>query len=165
MSGELRAAKRGDGRIALDFPVAVLASQPEMPALFAALGTGPAPLVRTPFFTLVELADADAVRAVTPDLDALRTIETDAVLVTAPADRGDVDVVCRVFGPRVGIPEDPVTGSAMCVLAPYWEDRFGTHLRVAQLSRRGGELLVERSGERVMIAGHAVTVLRGELVA
>jgi predicted PhzF superfamily epimerase YddE/YHI9 len=165
MSGVLRADKRDDGRIALDFPIATLEPLGDAPELFAALGTGPAPLARTPFFTLVELADADAVLAVEPDLDALREIETDAVLVTAAGDGDDADVVCRVFGPRVGIPEDSVTGSAMCVLAPYWQDRYGTRLRVAQLSRRGGELLVERSGERVLIAGHAVTILRGDLVA
>jgi PhzF family phenazine biosynthesis protein len=165
MSGILRAAKRRDRRVALDFPVAAPEPLADAPALFAALGTGPGPLARTEFFTLVELSDADAVLAVEPDLGALREIETDAVLVTAAGDGDDVDVVCRVFGPRVGIPEDPVTGSAMCVLAPYWQDRYGTRLRVAQLSRRGGDLLVERSGERVMIAGHAVTILRGDLVA
>jgi PhzF family phenazine biosynthesis protein len=165
LSGELRATRSIDGRIVLDFPVATLEPQPPDPDLFAALGIEPAPLWRTPFFTVVKLADGAAVRTLAPDIDALRAFETDAVLVTAPAADADFDVVCRVFGPRVGIPEDSVTGSAMCVLAPLWEDRFGSRLRVAQLSARGGELLADRSGDRVLIAGNAVTVLRGELVA
>jgi PhzF family phenazine biosynthesis protein len=171
-SGELRATRAADGGITLDFPVATLERPADAPdladmahAVVAALGTDPAPIARTSFFVLVELPDAAAIRNLVPDTAALRNVETDAVLVTARADDERFDVVCRVFGPRVGIPEDPVTGSAMCVLAPYWEQRLGTRLRVAQLSDRGGELLVERSGDRVLIAGHAVTVLRAELLA
>jgi predicted PhzF superfamily epimerase YddE/YHI9 len=130
-----------------------------------ALGAEPVALARTPFFLLAELADAGTVRKIAPDLDAVRALDTDAVLVTAASDDPSFDVCCRVFGPRVGIPEDSVTGSAMCVLAPYWRARLGDKLRVEQVSDRRGELHVQSADDRVLIAGHAVTVLRGELLA
>jgi PhzF family phenazine biosynthesis protein len=163
-SGELRAAQ-SDGRITLDFPISAPAACAELPGLFAALGVSPAPIACTSFYALVELEDAAAVRRLAPDITLLQAVGTDAVLVTAPADDDRFDVVCRVFGPRVGIPEDPVTGSAVCVLLPYWEARFGPELRVAQLSARGGELHGERAGDRVRIAGYAVTVVRADLLA
>ncbi len=78
-------------------------------------------------------------RALAPNFEALRAVDTDAVIATAPADEGDFDVgfdvVVRVFAPRIGIPEDPATGAAVCALVPYWEARLGPELRVAQLSR------------------------------
>jgi PhzF family phenazine biosynthesis protein len=165
LSGELRATPRADGRIELDFPVATPVAEPGDATLWAALGAGPAPAVRTDFFVLVELAGAPAVRDLAPDTAALVEYDVDAVIVTAPSDDDGFDVCCRVFGPRVGIPEDSVTGSAMCVLAPYWRSRLGDELRVEQISDRRGELLVRLAGDRVRIAGHAVTVLRGELLA
>ena len=125
----------------------------------------PSPSPRTPFFTLAELADAGTVRRLAPDLDAVQALDTDAVLVTAASDDPAFDICCRVFGPRLGIPEDSVTGSAMCALAPYWQARLGDELRVEQVSDRRGELHVRRTGDRVLIVGHAVTVLRGELLA
>jgi PhzF family phenazine biosynthesis protein len=164
LSGELR-AHQSNGHITLDFPVSVPESCAELPGLFHALGIAPAPIACTSFFTLVELEDAGAVRRIAPDTTLLRAVDTDAVLVTAPADDERFDVVCRVFGPRVGIPEDSVTGSAVCVLSPYWERRFGPSLRVAQVSARGGEMHGEVAGDRVRIAGHAVTVLRADLLA
>ncbi|MGH8978749.1 MAG: PhzF family phenazine biosynthesis protein [Acidimicrobiia bacterium] len=165
LSGELRAQCRSDGRVELDFPVAKLVPAPDGASVLAALGVAPAPVFRTSFFVLVELTDATAVRGLTPDLTALGDADTDAVLVTAPSDDERFDVCCRVFGPRIGIPEDSVTGSAMCVLAPYWQPRLGDELRVEQVSARRGELHVRLAGDRVLIAGHAVTVLRGELLA
>jgi PhzF family phenazine biosynthesis protein len=166
-SGELHATRFDDGRVVLDFPVAELEPADDVLGLSAAIGIAPVRVVRTPFFTLAELVDADAVRALAPDSDALCKVDTDAVLVTARAAADDTehDVVSRVFGPRIGIPEDAVTGSAMCVLVPYWQDRLGPELRVAQLSARGGELGGQRDGDRVRISGRAVTVLRGELLA
>jgi PhzF family phenazine biosynthesis protein len=166
-SGELHATRLDDGRVVLDFPVAELEAADDEPGVDAAIGIAPVRLVRTPFFLLAELSNSEAVRTLAPEADAVRKIDTDAVLVTAAAapDDADHDVVCRVFGPRVGIPEDSVTGSAMCVLVPYWQDRLGPQLRVAQLSARGGELGGRREGDRVHISGRAVTVLRGELLA
>jgi PhzF family phenazine biosynthesis protein len=164
-SGELRATRAVDGRITLDFPVNPPAPADPPPGLFDALGIAPRPAHATPFFTLVEVESADAVRAVAPDSAALGAVPTDAVIVTAVGDGARFDVVCRVFGPRIGIPEDSVTGAAMCVLAPYWEARIGSELRVGQLSARGGQLFVRRAGDRVAITGNAVTVVRGALHA
>ena len=124
-SGELHATRRDDGRVVLDFPVAELEPADDEPALEAAIGIAPVRVVRTPFFMLAELAHADAVRRLAPDLDAVQKVDADAVLVTATADDADHDIVSRVFGPRVGIPEDAATGSALCALVPYWQDRLG----------------------------------------
>jgi PhzF family phenazine biosynthesis protein len=165
LSGELRATHADDDRITLDFPVSVPEPSPPEPSLFEALGIEPAPLARTPFFAVVELPDAESVRKLSPNLHAIRRHDVDAVLVTAPSDDARFDVVDRVFGPRVGIPEDAATGSALCALLPYWASRFGDELRVAQVSPRGAELDGRRDGDRVFISGHAVTVMRGELVA
>jgi PhzF family phenazine biosynthesis protein len=117
---------------------------------------------------LVELASAGAVRALHPDPTALARIETRAVVVTALADTDDVndqvDFVSRCFAPRVGIDEDPVTGSAHCALGPWWADRLGRReLTGYQASARGGVVRVAVRGERVHLGGGAVTVVRGEL--
>jgi predicted PhzF superfamily epimerase YddE/YHI9 len=84
-------------------------------------------------------------------------------MVTAPGD-GECDFVSRYFAPDAGIAEDPVTGSAHCTLTPYWAERLGkTQLHARQVSARGGELWCALAGNRVKIAGRAVTYLRGEL--
>jgi PhzF family phenazine biosynthesis protein len=163
-SGELRAVSQPDGTITLDFPAAPPRPIDPPAGLFEALGIEPLPIVESSFFMLVELADATAVRAVTPHMDRLAAVETETVIVTARSDDDRYDIVCRIFGPRIGIPEDSVTGAAQCVLAPYWEDRLGTDLRVNQCSQRGGVLQVRLGGDRVAIAGRAVTVLRGDLL-
>src|SRR5687768_1768882 len=78
--------------------------------------------------------------------------------------RSGYDFVSRFFGPAVGVPEDPVTGSAHCALAPFWARRFErSSLRGRQLSARGGEVGVEVSGDRVILTGHATTVVEGRL--
>jgi PhzF family phenazine biosynthesis protein len=163
-SGMLEARRRGD-EIELDFPATGCEPSEPPAGLFPALGLAPAPAFRNDFYTLVE-ADAGTLRALTPDFVALAGVGTRAVIVTARDDCGAHDVVSRVFGPRVGIDEDPVTGSAHCMLAPFWAPRLGTAtLRCEQASARGGELVVELRGDRVAIAGRAVTVTRGELLA
>ena len=84
------------------------------------------------------------------------------VIVTAPGKQ--VDFVSRFFAPQIGIDEDPVTGSAHCTLVPYWSARLGrTSLRARQVSARGGELLCEDRGDRVVLAGHAVLYLEGSM--
>jgi len=120
---------------------------------------------------LVEVADEAAVVGIEPDLGVLGTLDARAVVVTARAARGgDVDFVSRVFAPSVGVPEDPVTGSAHCALGPYWAARIAVQDRVrppgllaAQRSRRGGRLAIRPQADRVEVGGTAVTVLRGEL--
>ena len=120
---------------------------------------------RTDFFTFVVLSSAEAVRAYEPDLAAIAATGAKALLLTAAAAPGSgADYVLRVFGPNVGIDEDPATGSAQCSAGPYWAAELGRDALVAhQLSRRGATLYVRPDGERVRIAGHATTVLTGEL--
>jgi predicted PhzF superfamily epimerase YddE/YHI9 len=165
-SGILVARAHPEGGVALDFPAFPPGDVPTPEELPAILG---APVVRTAAGgsdLLVELESADAVRKVSPDLDAVARLPYRCVCVTAPGDEEGVDFVSRTFGPAVGIPEDPATGSTHCVLGPYWAPRVGrTKLVGRQLSARGGVIRVEILGERVAISGHAALVLKGELTA
>jgi predicted PhzF superfamily epimerase YddE/YHI9 len=165
-SGPLRAAFTGD-MIELDFPADPVTPGP-LPAPLEEQWPGAGAVVAsgsTNFFTFVVLASADAVRAYEPDLPAIAATGTNALLLTAAGAPGsDADYVLRVFGPNVGIDEDPATGSAQCSAGPYWAAELGKDRLVArQLSRRGATLHVRPDGERVRIAGHATTVLTGEL--
>jgi PhzF family phenazine biosynthesis protein len=167
-SGPLGAQRHGD-MIEMDFPSTPAEPVDVPPGLLEALGVAldvdAAGVVRNDFYVLVEVDDPGTVRDLAPDLEALRDVDAPAVIVTArdTAD-SEFDIVSRVFAPNVGIPEDPVTGSAHCVLAPYWRERIGTELRCLQASERGGMLHTRLAGDRVAIGGAAVTVLRGELV-
>lgn len=115
-------------------------------------------------FALVELASAAEVRLLEPDLDRLAALGTNGVIVTAPGDRPGIDMVSRVFCPNVGIPEDPVTGSAHCLLAVHWGERLGRDELVGeQASRRGGVVRMRREGDAVVLGGTAVTVARVQL--
>lgn len=118
---------------------------------------------------LVQLESAEQVRALQPDLDALARVEARGIIVTARGDVAGVDFVSRFFAPRVGIPEDPVTGSAHCTLAPWWAaelDRAedGTELTGEQASERGGTVRAELRGARVVLRGGCVTFLRGQVL-
>jgi PhzF family phenazine biosynthesis protein len=164
-SGLLQASRDGD-ELVLDFP-AEPASPVAAPAgLLDALGIAVAVAVaRNRFDYLVEVDSAAAVRALRPDMTRLAEIETRGVIVTALADGAGHDFVSRWFGPRVGVPEDPVTGSAHCCLAPWWAARLDRReLRGYQASPRGGSVGVRLRGDRVELVGRAVTVLRGELL-
>jgi len=163
-SGPLRAAFAGD-RIELDFPADPVVPGPVPPSL---ADQWPGQVVasgRSGFFTFVVLSSADAVGAYEPALAAIAASGDRALLLTAAAapDSG-ADYVLRVFGPSVGIDEDPATGSAQCAAGPYWAAALGREELVAhQLSRRGATLYVRPDADRVRIAGHATTVLTGEL--
>jgi len=134
------------------------------PAMAAALGAVPAWTGRCRIGHLAVLADAGQVRELAPDLDALAALDADGVIVTAASDPPEYDFISRFFAPRLGIPEDPVTGAAHCALAPYWCEHLGrTRLIGFQASRRGGVVGVERAGERVRLTGQAVTVHSGVL--
>jgi predicted PhzF superfamily epimerase YddE/YHI9 len=114
---------------------------------------------------LVVLGSAQAVRALRPDLRAVAQLPL-SLCVTAHGDGldADVDFVSRYFAPNHGVPEDPVTGSAHCVLTPFWANRLGkTSLRARQVSERGGEMTCELAGDRVRLLGSAVLVMRGTL--
>jgi PhzF family phenazine biosynthesis protein len=158
-SGPLRVTAEGD-RLALDFP-----SRPPEPA-DASLGAVAAALVARPRAVLASrdylaVFDAEAeVRALKPDMAKVRDLDRMAVIATAPG--RDCDFVSRFFVPSLGIPEDPVTGSAHCTLVPYWSKRLGKRSFFArQVSARGGELWCEDREERVAIAGHCVKYLEG----
>ncbi|MFZ5653733.1 MAG: PhzF family phenazine biosynthesis protein [Pseudomonadota bacterium] len=134
------------------------------PALAAALGAVPAWAGRCRIGYVAVLADAGQVRELAPDLDALAALDANGVIATAAGDPPEYDFISRFFAPRLGIPEDPVTGAAHCALAPYWCERLGrTRLTGFQASRRGGVVGVELAGERVRLSGPAVTVHSGVL--
>jgi predicted PhzF superfamily epimerase YddE/YHI9 len=103
---------------------------------------------------------------VSPDFARLRLVETRGIIVTALAEVAEYNCVSRFFAPSVGLDEDSVTGSAHCAIGPYWGARLGrTKLRAYQASARGGMLAVRLDGARVELAGRALTVLRGSLLA
>jgi PhzF family phenazine biosynthesis protein len=113
-------------------------------------------------YVLAVFDDEAAIRRVDPDFNLLAQMHPRAVIVTAPGK--DADFVSRYFAPSYGVPEDPVTGSAHSLLAPYWSERLGkTHLHARQLSDRRGELWCEMRGDRVLLKGGAVLTLRGTL--
>lgn len=164
-SGMLTAERRDD-LIWLDFPADPVEAAAAPDALREGLRVKPDFVGRSRFDYLVELRDAEAVRAIRPHWEALRALETRGVIVTAAAGGGEHDFVSRFFAPRLRVDEDPVTGSAHCVLAPFWAERLGlTRMTGYQASARGGTVHVEDRGERVGLGGTAVTVLRGELLA
>ena len=157
--GVLTVAKRGD-LFEMDFP-ALPAKPVEPPAgLAAALGVAPRAVLASVEDWLVVLDDEAAVRGLKPDFAALERMPCRCVVPTA---RGTaVDFVSRAFAPRLWIPEDPVTGSAHCVLAPYWAAVLGKNeLHALQVSARGGEVFCRVAGPRVKLAGRAVVYLEG----
>lgn len=120
---------------------------------------------RTAFDYLVELESETAVRNLVPDLNELGRLPVRGTIVTARSQSGNYDFVSRFFAPAAGVPEDPVTGSAHCGLAPFWAERLSqTELVGYQASERGGTVRVRLEGPRVHLGGQAVTVLRGELL-
>jgi len=164
-SGLLTAERQGE-EIVLNFP-ATPESPVEAPAeIVHALGVTPKYVGLGPFDYLVELESEQVIRELKPDFAVLKRLGVRGVMVTSRATTAGFDFVSRVFGPGVGIDEDPVTGSAHCCLGPYWARRLGKKEFLAyQASARGGVVRVRLEGERVYLGGHAVTVLRGELLA
>jgi PhzF family phenazine biosynthesis protein len=166
-SGVLRASRQG-AEIELDFPSQPPREAPPPPGLAEALGT-------TAFLwtgasalddLVVEVADERTVRDLEPDFTALGRIPARGIVVTAAAARPDSghDFVSRFFAPRVGIDEDPVTGSAHCALAPFWSARLARDELVGwQASARGGIVRTRLAGDRGALGGRAVTVWKGEL--
>jgi PhzF family phenazine biosynthesis protein len=163
-SGPLAVARRAGGLLEMTLPRRRACPSPTPDALVHALDRRPAETLRSLDYVAV-LERADDVRALRPDLDAIARIDAPGLIVTAPGD-GEADFVSRYFGPRVGIPEDPVTGSAHCTLAPYWARRLGrTRLVAHQVSARGGRLECEDvpGEDAVRIAGRAVQYLEGSI--
>jgi len=166
-SGTLTVRKDGD-MFAMDFPALFVQPCPNRPdTLIRALGPSPLPAqvleVNDTYLAVYE--NESEVRNVNPDFALLEQLHPFAVSITAPGVDGDADFVSRYFAPSYGIPEDPVTGAAHCLLTPYWAQRLGkTSLHSRQVSERGGELWCEMAGQRVIIKGGAVLTLQGTLV-
>jgi len=161
MSGPV-SVSRESGRLMLDFPARPpQAVEFSPPGLAEALGIKPFQVWKTNNYLAVFRREEE-LKALSPDLAKLAALDCLGVIATAPGK--SVDFVSRYFAPKVGIDEDPVTGSAHCTLAPYWSKRLGKpRLRAEQLSARGGRLWCEIDGDRVKIAGHAVTYMRGQI--
>ncbi len=165
-SGLLTADQNG-AWIELDFPATPAKPAPPPAGLVEALGAKPLFVGKSPFDYFVEVDTESTVRTLAPNLSALGEVQARGVIVTARGDgTSKYDFVSRFFAPQSGVPEDPVTGSAHCALAPYWSAKLGKKdLTAYQASSRGGELRLRLAGDRVRIGGQAVTVLRGELMA
>ena len=170
--GILIAHNRPDGAITLDFPAAPVIETPVPDGLTDALGAKAVATYGTGALSdlLVVFGDEADVRALHPHfpgvIELTRREDVRAIIVTAPAaDPGSAyDFVSRVFAPAIGIPEDPVTGSAHTALAPYWSARLGRNsLTGLQASARTGLVHTTVHGDRVHLTGHAVTVLDGTL--
>jgi PhzF family phenazine biosynthesis protein len=155
---------RVDTKYVMDFPVHLSEPVSTPHGLANALDVAPVEVFVNDFNYMAILESAQIVRALAPDIAALTRLDRDGVIVTAPGD-GVYDFVSRYFAPAKGIPEDPVTGGAHCMLAPYWAKRLGkTMLHAYQASRRGGEIICRLVGDRVELEGACVFYLEGEVV-
>lgn len=163
-SGVLRAVRDG-AWITMDFPATPPLAAEVDPRLCAALGVTPRVAARSRVNDwLVEVQSEAELRALEPDLKALGAVDARGVMVTARAVDPRFDFVSRFFAPAVGVPEDPVTGSAHCALGPFWAERLRRNDLIGlQASRRGGVVRVSCVGDRVHLGGQAVTVLHGQL--
>ena len=164
-SGPLSVRRTPRGRFELDFPSrppVEIEDHDAMAELLAALDIDRAEWIGKSRDYFIVLPDQAAVASLAPDFQRMVKFDTESVIVTAPGT--DRDFVSRNFAPGYGIDEDPVTGSAHCTLAPYWANRLGnTSLTARQISTRGGELWCTVEGDRVKIAGDAVTYLQGQI--
>ncbi len=155
--------KRTDAGYVLDFPArpSELVSTP--PGLAEALRVAPIEVFRNAFNYLALLKNVQVLRGLAPDMAAIARMDRLGVIVTAPGDE-IYDFLSRYFAPAKGIPEDPVTGAAHCMLVPYWAKRLGkTEFRAFQASRRGGEIICRLAGDRVELEGSCVFYLEGEV--
>lgn len=160
-SGRLTVKRSGE-LMTLDFPAEIM-EEMEVPELIeTALMTTPLKAFRGKTDLMFVFASESEIASMQPDFGLLAQIGTRGIIVTAPGN--EVDFISRFFGPQIGINEDPVTGSAHTSLTPYWAKIFGKkRLTARQISPRGGDLICEDKGERVEIAGHAVTFMTGEI--
>jgi len=165
-SGPLRCSRDGD-LIALDLP-----SSPPRPAdatisrAVGALLDRPVEYVgRSPLNYLMAVVRSESdVASIAPDLGALKDLPFVGLIVTAASDDARFDFVSRFFAPSAGVDEDPVCGSAHCVLGPYWADRIGKQdLMAHQISARRGVVRVRLTGDRVELAGRACVVVQGDV--
>ena len=164
-SGTLTVQQTDDG-LMMDFPLIPLEKfTGDQQALTAALGLEHTPVsIWQADDILVELSSQTQVAELEPNMQALAQIPTRGVIVTALSASSDTDFVSRFFAPQLGIVEDPVTGSAHTVLAPYWARRLKKDsFKAQQISERGGEVLCALDGDRVKLSGRAVLYMKGEI--
>jgi PhzF family phenazine biosynthesis protein len=160
----LLTAKLNESWIDLNFPVAPVQPAPIPQDLIEALGVTPRFVGKDGGDYLVEVENESMLIALEPDFVRLKKVAARGIIVTCRSSSSDYDFVSRFFAPRVGINEDPVTGSAHCALAPYWRTKLEKDsMHAFQASPRGGELRVRLDGERVIISGQAVTVISGSI--
>ncbi|MEM9838231.1 MAG: PhzF family phenazine biosynthesis protein [Pseudomonadota bacterium] len=159
-SGQLNVSREGNG-YKLDFPIADQWDTLDTAAVAYAIGVMPSEVMKGKF--LIAVVDSEeTVRALKPDLAKVAELPGDEIVVTAPGIA--TDFVSRMFGPKIGIPEDPFTGATHTMLAPYWAARLGkSKLSGHQASARGGDVVCEVAGERVFLFGNAVTTMRGQM--
>jgi PhzF family phenazine biosynthesis protein len=163
LSGLLTAHRRGDW-IEMDFPARGSMPVTAPAGLLEALNVAAMSVNRNEYDYLIEVESEEVVKSITPNFSTLAKVDARGVIVTSRANSAEYDFVSRFFGPRVGVNEDPVTGSAHCCLAPYWQQKLGKDEMVGyQASARGGVVRVNIQGDRVMLGGQAITVMRGEL--
>ncbi len=169
-SGVLTASRDREGWIELDFPSRQITDQAPPVGAIEALGAVPREVVcGMPSYCAI-FENESQVRALTPDFASLARFDPvehlEGIIATSPADDPGIDFVSRFFASPAGIDEDPVCGSAHCALAPIWAERLGkTEFTAKQVSERGGMLRVSLEGDRVKIAGQAITVTSGSVVA
>lgn len=159
----LLAVKRAAAGYIMDFPVRLSEQVPTPPGLAEALGVVPTEVFVNDFNYMAVLTSAEVLRNISPEMSSLAKMDRDGMIVTAKGD-GSYDFVSRYFAPAKGIPEDPVTGSAHCMLAPYWAKRLGkTAFRAFQASQRGGEIICRLMGNRVELEGTCIFYMEGEM--
>jgi len=161
-SGILSAKHSSDGMITLDFPTYNTAAYKATPVLSEALGKAYKEVYETRNRLLVVFDNEKDIMNLSPDFIKLQSLDARGIIVTAPGK--DCDFVSRYFAPKVGINEDPVTGSSHSSLVPYWSKRLKkTSLHAIQLSERTGELWCQHAGDRVFISGFAITYMQGTI--
>ena len=161
-SGPLKVSRSGEGYV-MDFPVRSSQQIATPPGLAEALGTVPLEVWVNSFNYMAVVATGQLVRQLVPEMAAIACMDRPGVIVTAPGD-GPYDFISRYFAPAKGIPEDPVTGAAHCMLVPYWAKRLGkTDFRALQASRRGGEIVCRLINDRTELEGNCVFYLEGEV--
>jgi len=163
-SGGLTARRKGNW-IEMDFPATPASFDLSDDGVDAALGLKVREVGRSRFDYLAEVENESALRALKPNFNKIGQLQARGLIVTSRASGPDCDFVSRFFAPQAGIDEDPVTGSAYCCLGPFWKERLGRDDLVGyQASARGGFVRTRCEGDRVLISGQAITVMRGELV-
>ncbi len=162
-SGELRVTKEGE-MLKMNFPATPAEEAKAPEGLPEALGVDSAEIYRAADLMVV-LDSESELASLEPNFFLLGKVNTRGIIVTAPASDTKYDFVSRFFAPAVGIDEDPVTGSAHTMLAPYWAEKLGKNvLRARQISKRGGDVLCEVKGDRVELSGKAVTYMSAQIV-